>query len=43
MTVKNYETLEITVIAIQEDVIRTSNFTTSEAPDVYEPDPFIKG
>ena len=38
MAVKNYETLEIKIITIQDDAIRTSN----QAPDVYEPDPFIR-
>ena len=45
MIKKDYNALELTVIAMEEDVIRTSDIFTSEAseaPDVYEPDPFIQ-
>jgi hypothetical protein len=43
MLKKNYDALELTIIMVEEDLIRTSNvFTSSEAPDVYEPDPFIE-
>jgi hypothetical protein len=43
MLKKNYDALELTIIMVEEDLIRTSNvFTPSEAPDVYEPDPFIE-
>ena len=43
MIKKNYEALELTIIMVTEDVIRTSEiFTPTEAPDVYEPDPFIE-
>ncbi len=42
---KNYDSLKLTIIVIEDEVIRTSEiFTseTSEAPDVYEPDPFFQ-
>ena len=43
MIKKNYDALELTIIMVKDDLIRTSNmFPTSEAPDVYEPDPFIE-
>ena len=45
MIKKKYDTFELTIIAIEDDVIRTSEIFTSEvsdAPDVYEPDPFIQ-
>ena len=43
MIKKNYEALDLTIIMVKEDLIRKSNmFATSEAPDVYEPDPFIE-
>ena len=43
MLKKNYDALELTIIMVKDDLIRTSNgFATSEAPDVYEPDPFIE-
>lgn len=43
MIQKNYDALELTIIMVKDDLIRTSNvFTPSEAPDVYEPDPFLE-
>ena len=43
MIKKNYDALELTITMVTEDVIRTSEiFTPNEAPDVYEPDPFIE-
>jgi hypothetical protein len=43
MIKKNYDALELTIIMVAEDLIRTSGiFTPNEAPDVYEPDPFIE-
>ena len=43
MLKKNYDALELTIIMVKDDLIRTSNvFVPSEAPDVYEPDPFIE-
>jgi hypothetical protein len=43
MIKKNYDALELTIIMVMDDLIRTSNgFEPSEAPDVYEPDPFIE-
>ena len=43
MIKKNYDALELTIIMVTDDLIRTSNvFEPSEAPDVYEPDPFIE-
>ena len=43
MIKKNYDALELTIIMVKDDLIRTSNvFAPSEAPDVYEPDPFIE-
>lgn len=44
MLKKNYDALELTIITVKDDLIRTSEiFTPNEAPDVYEPDPFIEG
>lgn len=46
MNKKNYGAFELTIIVMDEDVIRTSEIFTSEvseAPDVYEPDPFVQG
>ena len=40
MIKKTYSDLELTVIIMPQDVIRTSE---AVAPDVYEPDPFIEG
>lgn len=43
MIKKNYDALELTIIMVAEDLIRTSGiFTPNEAPDVYESDPFIE-
>ena len=43
MIKKNYDALELTIIMVEDDLIRTSGmFTPNEAPDVYEPDPFIE-
>ena len=40
---KNYDSFELTIITIKDDVIRTSEpFAPNDAPDVYEPDPFTK-
>ena len=40
---KNYDSVELTIITIQDDIVRTSDvFAPSDAPDVYEPDPFTK-
>ena len=36
---KNYDSFELTIITIKDDVIRTSE---PFAPDVYEPDPFTR-
>ena len=44
MIQKNYAALELPIIMVKDDLIRTSEiFTPNEAPDVYEPDPFIEG
>ena len=44
MIKNNYYALELTIITVKDDLIRTSEiFTPDEAPDVYEPDPFIEG
>ena len=41
---KLYETFQVSIVVIEDEVIRTSNtFTPDKAPDVYEPDPFIEG
>ena len=38
-----YDSPELLVVLIMDDVIRTSSqFTPGEAPDVYEPDPFVE-
>ena len=43
MLKKNYDALELTIIMVKDDLIRTSNvFVTREAHDVYEPDPFVE-
>ena len=40
---KNYDSFELTIITIKDDIVRTSgSFAASDAPDVYEPDPFTK-
>ena len=40
---RNYDPLELTVLKIAEDIVRTSEiFTPGSAPDVYESDPFPK-
>lgn len=44
MTRKIYETFEVSIVMIEDEVVRTSGiFIPNEAPDVYEPDPFIEG
>lgn len=44
MTRKIYETFEMAIVVIEDEVVRTSElFIPNEAPDVYEPDPFIEG
>jgi len=40
MNRRTYNTLELTIVMLKDDVIRTSEIFTSGAPDVYEPDPF---
>ena len=43
MIKKDYDALELTIITVKDDLIRTSEiFTPNEAPDVYEPDPVIE-
>ena len=40
---RNYDSFELTIITIKDDIIRTSGvFTPNDAPDVYEPDPFTE-
>lgn len=40
---KNYDSFELTILTIEEDIVRTSDiFTPNDAPDVYEPDPFTE-
>ena len=40
---KNYDSFDLTIITIKDDIVRTSDaFTPSDAPDVYEPDPFTQ-
>ena len=40
---KNYDSFELTIITIKDDIIRTSDsFDPNEAPDVYEQDPFTR-
>ena len=40
---KNYISFELTIITIEDDIVRTSDiFTPNDAPDVYEPDPFTE-
>ena len=40
---KHYISLELTILKIKDDVVRTSGeFTPGNAPDVYEQDPFTE-
>ncbi len=40
---KNYDSFELIIILIKDDIVRTSEiFTPNDAPDVYEPDPFTE-
>ena len=40
---KNYVSFELTIITIKDDIVRTSDvFAPNDAPDVYEPDPFME-
>ena len=40
---KIYVSFELTMITIEDDIVRTSDiFTPNDAPDVYEPDPFTE-
>ena len=40
---KNYNSFEMEILKIEDDIVRTSGaFTPEEAPDVYEPDPFME-
>ena len=39
---KNYNPFEVEILKIEDDIVRTSDaFTPEDAPDVYEPDPFV--
>lgn len=40
---KNYSSLELTILKIEDDVVRTSGgLIPGNAPDVYEQDPFTE-
>ena len=40
---RNYNPLELKVLKIEDDIVRTSDaFTPASAPDVYEFDPFME-
>ena len=40
---RNYKPLQLKVLKIEDDIVRTSDaFTLESAPDVYEFDPFME-